>query len=308
MFWKRKRTAADFAAELRSHIELEADDLRHEGLGESQAAARARRDAGNLTSIEERFYERHRWLWWDRLRQDVRYGMRSLLHSKSHTVAAILTLALGIGANSAIFSVVNAVLLKPLPYSEPGRIVVMEPLSTRTGKTGANVSAPDFHDYRRQNRSLEFLAYHNGGESTVLVNGSASFAQVQMTTPDFFGVFGLAPAVGRFWTSAEDREPLAVVSDRWARERLGGPQTAIGRSIRVGTRVFQVVGVAEPGFQYPGKTDLWTPAGLVEENRNRTGHNYLAIGRLARGVTVAAAQKDLQSIASRLVEQYPENK
>jgi hypothetical protein len=188
MFWRRKRPLADFQEEIRSHLELEADELHDEGIDTSEAPQAARRAFGNITTVEERYYERSRCLWWDHFRQDARYALRMLYRSPVFSITAIVTLALGIGANAAIFSVVRAVLLKPLPYTNPGRLVVLEPFYKNSGKIGTLVSAPDFHDWRSQNRVFECMAYHAGGEVTAIVNGQPSFVNAQRVTPVLPGV------------------------------------------------------------------------------------------------------------------------
>ena len=304
MFWKRKRPLSDFQDEIRSHLELESAQLHGEGTGAEAASSQARREFGNVTALEENYYERSRWMAWDQLKQDLRYALRTLRRTPVFTLAAIATLALGIGANTAIFTVVRAVLLRPLPYASPERIVVLEPLYKAKGTTGTLVSAPDFHDWRGQSHSFDHMAYHTGGAVTVLVDGAASFAEAQAVTPDFFSVFGLAPAAGRFWTEGEDRTPLAVVSHRWAREHWGSAQAALGKNFKVYGISAEVSGVAAPGFQYPAETDVWLPAGLFPENPNRSGHNYRAIGRLKPDVTLTAARVEMRAIGDRLEQQY----
>jgi predicted permease len=308
MFWRRKRPLADFQEKIRSHLEAEAGELHEEGLDADEASYAARRAFGNVAALEERCYERSRVLWWDHFRQDARYALRTLFRSPVFSLAAIVTLALGIGANAAIFSVVRAVLLKPLPYATPERIAVLEPLFKNTGQTGLLASAPDFHDWREQSRAFQYMAYHEGGDVTVVANGFASFVQVQAVTPDFFAVFGLPPEAGRFWSARENSTPLAVVSHGWAEQQFGDIRTALGKTIKVYGQTVEVIGIARPGFRYPGTSDIWISAGLFPETEHRSAHNYFAIGKLKAGVSLAAAQREMRTIGDRLERQYEENR
>lgn len=305
--FRRKRSQQDFHEEIKSHLELERDDLIDEGVDPSNAAYVARRAFGNVTSTQEKHYEAAG-MWWDQLRQDVTYGLRALSRSPGYAAAAIGTLGLGIGATVAGFAVVQGVLLKPLPYVHPERIVVLETFYKNSGRTGTTISAPDFHDWRNQNRVFEHLAYHSGGETATIANGVSSFARARRVTPDFFSVFGVSPAAGRFWSEGENRTPVAVISRRWALQQFGDIQGAIAKPITVSGRSLEVVGVASGAFSYPGETDIWAPAGLSEENPHRGGHNYLAIGSLKAGVTVETARQEMREIGDRLGRQYADNR
>ena len=304
MFWRRRRSQDDFAEEIRSHLEMEAEDLRQEGIPAEGSLSAARRAFGNQTTAQERFYERGRWLWWDHLRQDLRYGVRMLWRSPLFTLAATVTLALGIGANAAIFSVINAVLLNPLPYADPDLIVVLETFRTNTGRKGTTVSAPDFHDWREQNSVFEYMAYHSGGPVTAIANANAHFVEAQSVTPDFFAVFGARAAAGRFWSEQEHRSSLAVVSHAWARSHFGDIDQAVGKLIRVDGRAIEVIGVMAPGFNYPASSEVWIPAGLAEENPHRSSHNYYAVGKLKPNVSLTTAQTEMRAIARRLEQEY----
>ena len=161
----RRRKVDDFSAEIDAHLQLEFERQRGLGLSEEDAWAAARRVFGNVTQAKERFYESRRWLWWDHFRQDVRYGMRMLRKSPGFTVIAILTLAIGIGANTALFSVVNGVLLNPLPFAEPGRLVALFAKSAQFDKF--SISYPNFLDWSRQNHSFSSLAAFRGETFTM---------------------------------------------------------------------------------------------------------------------------------------------
>jgi predicted permease len=304
MLWRRKRSQADFSEEIRSHLEMEAEDLWQEGIPANESLNTARRAFGNQTHVRERFYEHGRWLWWDHFRQDLRYAVRALRRNPMFTLAATATLALGIGANAAIFSVIDAVLLNPLPYDDPDRIVVLETLRTDSGRIGTNVSAPDFHDWRKQNSVFESMAYYSGGAVTAVVEGSAHFVEAQSVTPDFFAVFGARTVAGRLWSEQEQQTPLAVVSHSWARTHFGDIGGAVGKLIRVNGKAVEVAGVMAAGFRYPDSTEVWLPAGLNEENPHRSSHNYRAVGRLKPAISLTAAQTEMRAIAGRLEQEY----
>lgn len=307
MFRRRRRSEEDFREEIRAHLELESDELKEEGVAPRDASYAARRSFGNVTSIEEAFYERSRVLWWDHLRQDLGYALRTLRLAPGFTAAAVATLALGIGANTAIFSVFRAVLLKPLPYADSGRIAVIEPFWKNRGRTSQNVSAPDFHDWRAQSRVFEFMAYYAGGETTAIVNGQPTFTRAQIVTPEFFPVFGNPIAAGRAWREDEDRQPLAVIGHGFALEHFGDTQRALGASIRVEGMQVTIVGVASPFFRYPGDSAVWIPAGLFPENTHRSAHNYRAIGKLKKAAGLEQAREEMRTIGDRLESRYPEN-
>jgi putative ABC transport system permease protein len=244
----------------------------------------------------------------DKLLQDLRYALRGLFRQPAFAITAIFTLALGIGATTAIFSVVNAVLLRPLPYPDPERIVAVMNLWTRTGLRGTTVSAPDFHDWQAQSHSFAALGYFAGSETSVTVNGTASYASVYGVTPEYFDALGARSAAGRLLTKDEQQPggPLAVViTHPFWRKQFGGDPRAIGSTIKIDERTFTIAGVLAPGIRHPVRADVYYPAWLRPETPSRSGHNYRVIGRLNAGVTVAQAQSEMSAIASRLEAQYP---
>ena len=242
----------------------------------------------------------------DTLLQDLRYSFRSLLRQPSFAITAVLTLALGIGATTAIFSVVNAVVLRPLPYAEPDRIVAIQTLWTRTGLRGATVSGPDFDDWKRQSQSFSAMAFYLGGETSVTVAGTADYVSVFRVTPGFFDVLGAKAAAGRLLTSEEQQPggPSVVVTDAFWRKQFGGDARAIGSTVKIADRVLTIVGVLEAGVRFPGRADIYTAAGSTA-TASRGGHNYRVIARLKPGVPVAQADAEISAIARRLEEQYP---
>ncbi|HZT78508.1 MAG TPA: ABC transporter permease [Vicinamibacterales bacterium] len=240
------------------------------------------------------------------LGQDLRYGVRSLLRQPTFSALAILTLALGIGANAAMFSIVDAVLLRPLPYAHADRIVSLANFWTTRGVTGS-VSAPDFHDWQRSSASYDAMAYYaftSDDGVGVGANGVVDYARVTLVTPAFFDVFERRPIAGRA-LSAADAAPTAVVSAEFARRRFTSAAGALGRAIDVERRSVPIVGVMPPGFSYPAGTDIWLSASTFPETTSRSAHNYRVVARLKPGVAIGAARAELAAIAARLEAAYP---
>jgi predicted permease len=243
----------------------------------------------------------------DQLLQDFRYAIRGLLRQPAFALTAILTLALGIGATTAIFSVVNAVVLRPLPYPEPDRIVGIMTRWTATGARGATVSAPDFEDWKGQSQSFAAMAYYVGGETSVTVSGIADYAAVYRVTPGFFDVLRVSASVGRLPTREEQAQGgprVVVVTDAFWRTQLGGDPRALGSTVKFSDNIYSIVGVLPPGMRFPARSDIYVPW-IAPASASRSGHNYRAIARLEPDVTVAQANSEMTAIARRLEEQYP---
>lgn len=240
-----------------------------------------------------------------KLWQDLRYGARMLANSPGFTAIAVLTLAIGIGANTAMFSVVNAVLLRPLAYRQPDRIITIASLWKKTGHHGP-VSAPDFRDWHDQAASFDSMAYYEDEDCAVASSAGGQFSHCAVVTPEFFRVFFLEPMAGHFFTPEELRTGAAIVSYSYWREQFGSDSAVLGRSVEVFGRSLSIVGVAPPGFRFPNKTDIWIPANTaLPETTSRSGHNYRVVARLKAGVTANEAQAEMTTIAARLEQLYP---
>ena len=243
----------------------------------------------------------------DHLLQDVRYAWRSMRRQPAFVALAVGTLALGIGANAAIFSVVNAVLLRPLRYQQPERIVAINNL-WRKSTVSSSISAPDFHDWHDTASSFAAMAYYAGGETSVSVSGAADYGTVIRVTPGFFTVFGAGPSMGRLFESADETpgSPFtAIIShDFWMR-RFGGRPDAIGSTASFGERTFTIVGVMPPGFRFPTRTDLWYSAWVQPETTSRGAHNFRVVARLKDDVALTQAQEEMTALAARLEQAYP---
>ncbi|MFN2452747.1 MAG: ABC transporter permease [Pyrinomonadaceae bacterium] len=247
------------------------------------------------------------------LLQDLRYGARLLLKRPAYTAMTVLTLALGIGANSAIFSVVDAVLLNPLPFVEPDRLVYMEGADLRDGSKGGAISPPDFLDYREQNHVFERLAAFQPLSFTVTGNGSESERiPAARVSAGFFETLGVAPiGGGRTFLAEEEQEGrngIVIISYGLWQRRFGGDPKAVGQTLTINGQNAQIVGIMPNGFQYPREAEMWTPIAFKTPPMSlRRSHFLWAIGRLKQGVSFDQAQAGMTAIARQLEQQYPDS-
>ena len=243
-------------------------------------------------------------------RQDVYFGLRTLAKSPSFAAIAIITLALGIGANTAVFSVINAVLLRPLPFRDPGRLVQLwqtEPAPGEYPLTGA-----DYLDWQAQNQTLEgtsVLGWPRG--FNVSGAGEPEQAAVIETQANFFSLLGVEPLLGRTFLKGEDQSGqnhVAVLSYGFWKRHFGGQMGMVGKSIELNDEKYAVVGIMPAWLRFPRAVDIWIPMDMSPKALGPRGqHHLLAIGRLKLRVPVAKAQSELQTIAKRLEQQYPDS-
>ena len=241
--------------------------------------------------------------------QDVRYGARSLLKKPGFTFVAVLTLALGIGANSTIFSFVNAILLRPLPYAQPERLVNLDENSSKQGVASMGVSFPNFQDWREQNKSFEDIAAY-GEDTYTLTGGGAEPEQLPgaRISSGLFEILGVQPLMGRTFRAEEDRpdnDTVVILSYGLWQRRFGGNPNVIGQSITMGNRPFTIIGVMPAGFRFPEVADIWKPLALDATKWTRNDHGLAAIARLKPGVTLKQAQDDMNGVARRIEEANP---
>ena len=221
---------------------------------------------------------------------------------------------LAIGANTAIFSVVNTVLLQPLAYPDAERLVSIETLWTDTGRSSQDVSGPDFLDWQAQSDVFEKMAVSfSNPDEAIFVGDGAVFGNGGYVSADFFAVFGQTPSAGRLLTErdvpADHALPtVAVVAYHWAVTHFGSDEAAIGKTITVYGNAMEIVGVAAPGFRYPGATDIWAPMRPTNHAPNRSDHPYQAVGKLKGDVDLTRAQAQMRTIGDTLARQYPENR
>jgi putative ABC transport system permease protein len=266
-----------------------------------------------VAQIQEECRDARRVRWLENLVQDFRYGLRLMRKSPGFSAAAVLTIAIGIGAATAIFSVVHGVLLQPLPYREPERLVSLWSRAMRFDLPRAFVNAANWADWKAQTRTLEDIAlvrhianYNLTGE------GEPERLQGARVTANLFTVLGVSPARGHTFTVENEKRSNAnfvLLSDSLWKRRFGADPAILGRSIQLNGIPYTVLGIMPASFRYPGREfDLWAPLPLEPEDlRDRTGYNYLAVGRLKPGITVAQARADLDAISARLERTYTMN-
>src|SRR5438093_9183964 len=237
---------------------------------------------------------------------DLKFAIRQLLKNPGFTAVAVLTLALGIGANTAIFSVVNAVLLRPLPYPEPGQLAQLD--TAQSGKASTLISSATFVEVKAQSRSLARIAAYSGGDMTLTGAGSAERIVAGAVTADFFPLLGVQPALGRNFTREEDTPngpKAAILGHGLWQSRFGGDANVLGRTITLNQQSYTVVAILPARFQYPEGFQLWIPLALGETGGTfvKYGEGMMllkAIARLKPGVTLQQAQAELRTIAQRI--------
>ena len=223
--------------------------------------------------------------WLQSVAADCRYALRQLRKNPGFTAVAVLTLALGIGVTTAIFSVVYGVLLRPLPYTDPDRIVAVFEV-TSEGRP-SRLADPNFDDFRDQNRSFQAIAKYNDGVASVSGASQPTRTTVASVTPDFLRVFRVQPILGRGFGAADAKKgagPTVLVSYGYWKQYLGSPRDLSQSHLKIDGAVYSVIGVLPAGFRFPADAGLWVPADLDGENPSRTSHNYSAVARLRDGV------------------------
>jgi putative ABC transport system permease protein len=314
-FWRRflfllrgGRFNREMEEELRFHLERKTEQNRDDGMSAEEAAYAARRRFGNAALLKEKSREAWGWSAVDHLLQDVKFAVRSLSRNPVFTAIVILTLAFGIGVNTAIFSAVHALLLNPYPFPQADRIVSVEArhISGKNDNTGYQ----DFLDWQRQNAVFESMAITPWtGEYTLTGQGEPQRIAGGGTTADFLRVLGIQPALGRFFTAEEDQPGaprVAVLTYESWRQRLNADPGVLGRAMTVDGTQLTIVGVLPPGFVFPGieACDFFAPL-HGPSSLGRTQHQYGVVARLKPGITVAQAQSDMSTIAHRLELEYP---
>ncbi len=318
-FFHRSQTERDMEEELRSHIEQRADDLvERSGLDRGEAERRARIEFGSQERFKEECREALGGNFIDTLIQDVRFSLRMLRKSPGFTAIAVLTIALGIGATTAIFSVVDATLLHPLPYPQPEQLVSIEDDLPGVGAQDVGMSEPEWQDLQHAG-IFEYVSPTWYDDNNLTGSSQSARVSLLIVAPNYFAVLGVKPQLGCAF-NPQDHTPgftqEVLISDgMWKRDFASDPHV-LGRSVRLDTDLYRIVGVMPPGFQAPGRKardrniEIWAATSFygppLSDHPPRNGRNLpTAIARLKPGLTMAAAQKRVDALVASLEKQFP---
>jgi predicted permease len=304
------RVSNEIEEELRYHIDARTADNIAAGMSREDARRDAVRRFGNAALSRERSYETEIFLWLETIVHDLRFGARSLRSNRLVSTVAILSIALAIGASTAIFSVVHAVLLNALPYQNPYRIVILWGTDKVNNSIENNTSVPNFEDWRKRTQTLENLAIYREVEASFTSNGTADWIEYAAVYGNFFGLMGRAPVLGRTFSTDEPDGHQVVLSYQFWQTRFGGSSRVLGKTVELNGLTSQIVGVMPQGFAFPSeKTLLWTPASAIPAWQiRRSGRNHgfgPILGRLRPDATLDQARAEIEVISQGLAAQYP---
>src|SRR5262245_13113844 len=296
-FWRRRQREEELEEEIRAHLEMAARDRIERGEPEAKARELARREFGNIGLIKEVTREMWGWTRAERFGQDLLYGAKMLWKSPGFTLISILTLALGIGANTVIFSVVDVTLLRPIQFRDPDRLVR---LYQEIDDNWLSFSAPDFEDCKNQNRIFESLAAYGVRSANLTGSGEPEHVSFTAVSADFFKALKVEPALGRGFLPAEDKpgDPRVVVlSHSFWQRRFGADPQIVGKTLTLDGYSFTIIGVMPREAQWPNESQFWRLLGFDYAGMNRGSHFLEVIGRLKPGVSLQQAQAELGTLS-----------
>ena len=300
-----RRLDDDLAEEMAFHLEMEAEARRDAGANPEEADAAARRQFGNALSLRDQSRDQWGWAWLETLVGDIRYGARIMWQQRAVTAVAVLTLSLGIGATTAVFSLIDAVVLHPLPYPQPDRLAMLWTVEGASQRSH-HVSYPDFDEWRTQSRSFEGMAAFHGAGFNVTGRGAAERISGIAATPDLLTVLGIHPAFGRSLAPTDDLQ-TAVISNRLWMTRYAGDPKALGEMVRLDGQDYRIVGVLPATFHFQPRLDQ-EPDVLVPMKPVATREAFFlrVIGRLRPGVSLEAARTEMRHVGEAIVRAHPE--
>ena len=311
---RRDRVERELTDEIDGYVDLLTEEKVAQGMSRDTARRTARLEFGGVDQVKEHVRDVRVGVWLDALRQDARFGVRTLMRRPAFTVIAVLTIGVGMGATTAMFSLIDSVLLKPLPFHDPDRLTMVYEVRPRFNAPRIIVAPANYLDWQQQARSFERLAAYVDGFANLTGSGAPERLVAVNVTPNLFPTLGVAPLVGRWFTAPEGapgRTDVAVLSYELWQRRFGGDRGIVGQTIQLDGEAHQVIGVMPRRFQFPRESvQIWRPvdfrAGWGDGGR---GTFYLnVVGRLKPAVSVEQANTELKVISSALARTYPENK
>ncbi len=310
MSWRRrKEREQDLERELRADLEMEAEEQQASGLSPQDARDAARRAFGNPAYVKEEVREMWGWTSIERLLQDIRLSLRTLRKSPGFVLFAVLALALGLGANAAIFSVVEAVLLRPLPFHNADRLVEIWEDASHMGFPKAVVAPANFADWKRRNHVFEDMAALRGDLRVLTGNGSPEQVEGSQVMANLFPLLGASPILGRNFSAEEDQPGgprVVLISYGLWQRRFAGDPAIVGRDIWLNNQKYLVTGIMPRGITFPEKSEIWVPLALSpRELADRGDHSLRVFARLKPGVPLVQAKREMVDLAAQLVREYP---
>jgi predicted permease len=300
-WWQLRKSESDLEREVRSDLELEEEEQQEKGLPPEEAGHAARRAFGNEALIKEQTREAWGWVPFERLLHDVRYAFRQVGRNPGFAAIAVLTLALGIGSATAIFSIFNATLLRPLPFEDPDRLASLHTSIPNIGYEGpGSVTDPDFGEWQKQNQVFDQIAAFRGKTANLTGSGEPERLAGTAVTASFFSVLGVVPELGRAFSAYEQsagHENVALISHKLWTRRFASSPDIVGKMIQLDGTPFSVLGVMPAQFEFPGPGDFWTPMVLTNDRSNAMDQ---VIARLKPYISLARATEDVTIIQHRL--------
>ena len=312
--FRRRRAESELDEEIHAHLAMEERQRIEAGEAPEMARAAARKDFGNELLVKEVTRGVWSWRWLEEMFHDLRYTLRALRNNPSFTAIAVLTLALGIGANTMMFSVVNGVLLRSLDYPNASRMVQLNTSFPTEGRSVPRLTGPDLADLRTGASTLEETSFYFGGENGVQLADHAEFVGSYFVTPNFFATFGVRPLFGGGFEdrgSARDGSPQrgAVINLAFAQRNFGSGTAALGQTLRLEGVAYPIIGVVPPSFRFPREAEVWLetdPQPKEPWGTSRTAYNFRALALLKPGATLDAANSELATIGRRLQAAFPD--
>lgn len=306
--FRRARVSQAIDDEIRFHIDERVDELVEQGFSEAEARSLAARQFGNRTLLQERTRDVNVWRAAADLAEDAAYALRALRRTPAFAAAAVLTLALGVGATTAIYSVVRTVWLRPLPYRDPDRVVRVWETNARLGIPQFSASVPNFVSWRERSRSFESLVAVMQTSANLTGEGDPERLRSLAVTARFFDTLGLRPVHGRSFAPEEDapgHARVAMLSERLWRERYGGDPGVVGRAMSLNGESWTVIGVVPSDMGFGSDFDVWQPLTLDPAREQREDHHIVVLGRLKPDVTAGRAEAELNALAAQLEREFP---
>jgi putative ABC transport system permease protein len=313
-WWQIRKRDADLERELQSDLELEEEEQRENGLPPQEAHYAAQRAFGNTTLIKEQTREAWGGMWIDRLLRDLRYALRQLASAPGFTLTAVLTLAIGIGGVTAVFSVVLAVLLRPLPFKDSGRLISLHE-HIEGDSHDLSVTAPDVLTFEYESKAFSGVGGFVGSGYELTGAGTPFKARAERVTASLFPLLGIDPMLGRTFTRQEDDDalPVTVISFAMWKERFHSDPNVLGTKVDLDRRQYSIIGVMPRSFEFPldagrlSHRDLWVPMSFTPVEKESEGNNFdfSAIGRLKPSIAMPQAQQDVDRVMAGIQAQYP---